>query len=131
MSWVMRWLGLPYAKDGRGPDAFDCLGLVLAVHASRGLILPDPLKADPDHRAAAARNPYRRVDADDAQEGDALLFRGLGTGAMHIGFALDARDMLHIGGDGFTVHPPSRVETWRTPAWMRRLEGVYRVCPST
>jgi cell wall-associated NlpC family hydrolase len=34
-------LGLPYAEGGRGPDVFDCYGLVREFHRRRGLSLPD------------------------------------------------------------------------------------------
>ena len=40
MHWSERWLGKPYAVLGRGPDAFDCLGLFMAVqNAEFGLSL--------------------------------------------------------------------------------------------
>lgn len=38
----MRWVGLPYRDHGRGPDAYDCWGLVRAyLESEAGIRLPD------------------------------------------------------------------------------------------
>lgn len=34
-------IGLPYKENGRGPDAYDCWGLVFEVSMRMGRILPD------------------------------------------------------------------------------------------
>ena len=40
--WAARWIGRPYARGGRGPEAVDCWGLCLAVWRERyGVELPD------------------------------------------------------------------------------------------
>ncbi|MEN9059995.1 hypothetical protein [Ponticoccus litoralis] len=75
--WTDDWIGLPYAERGRGPEAFDCLGLWLALQRARfGREIPDP---DCTMQAALKRSvvdglrpQFDRVDA--AEEGDALLF---------------------------------------------------------
>ena len=33
--WTDAWIGIPYQDLGRGPDAYDCLGLFLAVQRVR------------------------------------------------------------------------------------------------
>ena len=55
-----------------------------------------------------------------AQEGDALLFYAHGR-PLHLGFALNNQDMLHIDSIA-----GSRVERWRAAAWLGKLEGIYR-----
>jgi len=122
--WTDAWVGLPYAEFGRGPKVYDCLGLYLAVYHERfGVDLPDPMisrfgSARPA-TTGAALGDYHRVDA--AREGDALLFTMAGR-SMHVGYALNARDMLHLETD----QARSCVERWNSTRWRGKLEGIYR-----
>ena len=48
------FVGLPYREGARGPDAFDCYGLVSAVfRAVRGIELPDWAQSAPGQQAAS------------------------------------------------------------------------------
>lgn len=47
------FIGLPYAFGGRGPEAFDCWGLVLAVAKSAGFDYPEYPVNPSDCRAVA------------------------------------------------------------------------------
>ena len=48
------FIGLPYREGARGPDAFDCYGLVAAVlKAARGVQLPDWYAAGSGPQAAS------------------------------------------------------------------------------
>ncbi|GGG77496.1 hypothetical protein GCM10011415_28000 [Salipiger pallidus] len=122
--WTDDWIGLPYAERGRGPEAFDCLGLWLALQQLRfGREIPDP---DCTMQAALRqsvvdefRPRFERVEI--AEEGDALLFLSAGR-PLHLGYALNNRDMLHI-----EAHSGSRVDCWRSMRWNGKLEGIYRV----
>ncbi|ETX26846.1 NlpC/P60 family protein [Roseivivax isoporae] len=122
--WSDAWIGLPYATRGRGPDVYDCLGLYLALNAARlGRVLPDPgcdQRAAVRNRVVAVeRIRYRPVET--AEEGDAILFRAAGR-PLHVAYAIDDRDMLHIGQDtGVSV-----LERWRASRWLCRLEGIFR-----
>jgi len=41
-TWINRYIGTPHKTNGRGPDGFDCWGLMLAVwREQRGIELPD------------------------------------------------------------------------------------------
>ena len=41
-NWLNDYIGIPYECNGRGPDAFDCYGLVLDVYKKQlGVTLPD------------------------------------------------------------------------------------------
>lgn len=125
MHWAERWLGRPYLALGRGPVAYDCLGLFLAVQAAEfgrvldyGLVPLGPAETE----AAAQRAPeWRRVAC--AQAGDLVLMkRGAGW---HVGVALDNRMMLHA------TEPASAIEPFRAGKWGKRLvgdgpQGVYR-----
>lgn len=121
--WSDRWVGLPYRKLGRGPEAFDCLGLFLALQRVRhGRALFDPLcsmtEAARARLADQVRPDWRKVQV--AEEGAALLFRVRGL-ELHVGYALNKRQMLHACGDvGESV-----IEDFQTGAMSRRLEGIY------
>jgi hypothetical protein len=48
------FIGLPYREGARGPDAFDCYGLVAAVfRAARGVELPDFYQDTPGPQSAS------------------------------------------------------------------------------
>lgn len=48
------FIGLPYREGARGPDAFDCYGIVAAVlRAARGVALPDWYQAAPGQQGAS------------------------------------------------------------------------------
>lgn len=122
--WTDDWVGLPYAELGRGPETYDCLGLYLAVYRHRfGVSLPDPMisrfgSARP-RSVTGALGQYRAVDV--VEEGDAILFRMAG-GSIHVGYALDGKDMLHLEADAAR----SCIENWRSTRWLGRHQGIYR-----
>lgn len=121
--WTNAWIGLPYAKLGRGPD-YDCLGLYLALQKHRfGRDLPDPRctmrEAARDGVADRLRPLF--VPVDQPEDGDALLFR-VGGRLLHVGFAVGAQHMLHIENAAGSV-----LECWDSTRWRGRLEGIYRV----
>lgn len=48
------YIGLPYREGARGPDAFDCYGLVAAVYkAVQGIDLPDWYQSAPGPQSAS------------------------------------------------------------------------------
>lgn len=121
--WTDDWVGLPHEPLGRGPDAYDCLGLFLALQRERhGRALFDPLCRIDEAARARLSNRYRpewqRVGA--AVEGAAVLFLVRGQ-ALHVGYALGPNLMLHSSGEA----GQSIVEDFTSSAWGARLEGIY------
>jgi len=125
---VRCWIGLPYAELGRGPEAYDCLGLFLAVQkALKGRVLPDPACTMAEavrRRVVEGQTDWRRIDRDEVSDGDALLFRMAGR-PLHIAYALDGRDMLHTD----SALGASAIDRWRSVAWASKLVGAYRLVP--
>jgi len=124
MHWAENWVGLPVAPVGRGPDAYDCLGLFLALQRARlGREIPDPRCTMDEAAACRSADKLRplasRIARDRVLEGDALLFFVDGR-ALHVGYALDANDMIHAHRDA------SKIERWTGRRWINRLEGIYR-----
>nr|WP_311202200.1 hypothetical protein [Leisingera sp. S132] len=68
--------------------------------------------------ADQVRPQWRQVKV--AEEGAALLFRVRGL-ELHVGYALNNRQMLHACGDA----GESVIEDFRQGAMSRRLEGIY------
>lgn len=98
-------LGRPYRYGGRGPDAFDCSGLVHFAHAAHGVAVP---RTTADQFNAATPVPARKLKA-----GDLLFFR-----------FESGRKVTHVGiymGDGRFVHAP---QTGR-PVELRRLDDPW------
>lgn len=128
------WLGTPYVHQAscRGAGC-DCLGLIRGIwRALYGAEpeAPPPYTPDWDEtvplerlRAAALRH-LRPVRPEGARAGDVLLFRMRDRGpAKHLGVLAspsltDARLIHAYSGHAVT-------ETHLTPAWRRRLVGVF------
>lgn len=133
MSPFARFVGLPYADKGRGPDAWDCWGGVrMVLHEVYGLDLPDYAEAyttadDGDSVAAAVRagladwQPVQRPQA-----GDLVILRILGR-PWHCAVMVDDRRFLHWPPPGRSGGQTlSCVERLDSPHWARRIEGMYR-----
>lgn len=104
MDWWHDYIGRPFRDGGRGPDSYDCWGLVRAVMADRtGLALPaygEISAADLVRvRSAMAR------DCDDGWVGVAdpraldvaLMASGSGGRAIvHVGIMIDGARLLHV-----------------------------------
>lgn len=112
-------MGKRYEKAGRGPDAYDCFGLFMDVQQNVfDVFVPDVL--GDEYRAAIElqRANWRQCEA--AIEGDAILFR-IGSRDLHIGVALNNKDMLHAHHTGGVC-----VEPWNHILWKKRVLGIFR-----
>jgi len=89
-------IGKPFERGARGPDAFDCWGLVLEMYRRAGVNAPD--FASPGTVEAIAHliegqvGEWHRVDP--RTPGAVLLFRVDGVGA-HVGLSLGSDKFLH------------------------------------
>jgi NlpC/P60 family putative phage cell wall peptidase len=129
------WIGTPYRHQSscRGAGT-DCLGLLRGVW--RETIGPEP-EAVPAYTAdwseaggtedmlAAAGRYLLPVAAEQARPGDVIVLRMREGGvAKHVGILARSER-----GDATLVHAYSGhgvVESPLTPAWARRIAGVYR-----
>jgi len=101
--WVARWIGLPFRLLGRGPDAYDCWGLVCAIYVDQvGIALPSfddryaGLPADWGVRRAVmagllagpGRDDWRPLGQDEAIGAlDGVLMRR-GADLCHVGLVV-------------------------------------------
>jgi cell wall-associated NlpC family hydrolase len=129
MIWWGKYVGKPFAPDARGPDTYDCWGLVQAVHRDRlGIDLPSYGEISARDLMAVARqmdgdsaaDPWRPVD--QPREGDVAIMRGMhGRRIVHVGVMVDARHLLHVERDTHAaVVPVSHVSVAGRIAGYRR-----------
>lgn len=131
MDWTSRYVGLPFRDGGRGPDAYDCWGLVLAVYAER-------LSVDlPSYGEISARDLVRVARAmgaaqddgwdtvTDPRAFDVVLMRsgrGGGSRTVHVGVMVDAHRMMHSDlASGVSVVPLTHFSVSGRVLGFRRL----------
>ena len=129
MHWAEDLIGRPWQAGGRGPDAFDCWGLVRWCWRERFAIEAPEIPADAANlRAVLAgfrdhpeRERWELVER--AREGDAVLMRQ-SRHPVHVGLwlAVDGGGVLHAaGGIGVVFQSPADLTAH---GW--RIEGTYR-----
>lgn len=89
MHWAIQYIGKPWISGARGPDAFDCYGLLYYVYPKHyGLEIPEFVGIDANDQLAVARAmraeereqlaqrwaQWRRVE--QPQDGDAVAMGG-------------------------------------------------------
>ncbi len=123
-----RWIGTPYQHQASCEGAgADCLGLVRGIWREVcgaepmqvPAYTPDWFAAARDERLLAAMNSHFCAVRSDAQIGDVLVFR-LRSVAKHLAVVSARGKIIHAySGRGV-------VETPLSPAWERRIAGVFR-----
>lgn len=128
MIWAARYIGLPYADQGRDRAGVDCWGLARLVYREELEIdLPscagDYTSAEEAREVNAVlagapeRNQWRCVDVARAFD---LFELRTGRLASHVGIAVGSDLMLHVHADG-----TSKIERL-APRWSSRVVGIYR-----
>jgi cell wall-associated NlpC family hydrolase len=119
---VAKYIGIPFAPRGRGPDAFDCWGLVAYIYAVElGVELPAYVYEEEDQfdTIAAARNDGYWREVDEPSIWDVALFTA--QGRPHVALCIDNQRMLHVPEGG-----TSCVEYINSPRWKSRINAFYR-----
>jgi cell wall-associated NlpC family hydrolase len=117
----------PYVEGGRGPDSYDCLGLVLEVQRRLGRALPAyESTIDEFKRHYRAIAPGHGVlgpsfEIPTPVPGCGVLFR-MGWNQRHMGVMISRYEMLHTladraGGSG--------IERITAPDWRNIIIGYY------
>ena len=102
-------IGKPYKENGRGPEDYDCYGLVLTVCHRLGINLPD--------RQELLKVPFEKVEIK--RPGDIVFIPGQTSG--HIGVMENHNTMLQV----MDRHPVHRMKI--NHPWLKdRIEGFYR-----
>lgn len=127
-AWCAEFIGKPYADHGRGPAAFDCYGLALAVMRRLGIVPPDyaALYAHAEDDAAVAgciaqaAPGWQAVPVAELRAGDLIVLRVAGL-PVHVGVVVAPGLMLHTlrGRDAV-------LESYTTRAWAGRIVEALR-----
>lgn len=99
-------LGKPYKVHGRGPDSFDCYGLVIEVEKRLGRELPDLYKIfekkSEVRDVTLATQSVGLVKTDTPSFGDIIVFKKKGR-VDHIAVYLKGGDFIHCDGSGVEI----------------------------
>ncbi len=90
VAYARKFLGYPYVLGGRGPNSFDCSGLVQYVYKKFGYTL--------NRTATTQLQDGVTVKKADLQPGDLVFFNSAGTGASratHVGIYIGSGQFLH------------------------------------
>lgn len=129
--WATDLIGMPYARHGRGPDAYDCLGffaLVQRLHYGVILDIDTTPENLPSMLAAIHESDERRrwTPVDKPQDGDAVLM-ARNRVPVHIGtwvIANNTGGVLHCAEPaGVLYQTPQnlRMSGWGRISFYRRL----------
>lgn len=114
-------IGKTFADGGRGPEAYDCWGVLQEVLRRRGEQIID-YPSRPDLVLRIICDEWEQIHPDKLLPGDGILLQSLSPKYQwHIGVALDRWQMLHAR-EGVGVC----IERIGAPAYQRRLLGFYR-----
>lgn len=129
MSWSDKYVGLPYADRGRGPDAFDCWGLCPFVFKRElGIELPsyaEEYVTSTEHAEIAAliegeQHGRHWQSVDQPRPFDLVLCR-YGPLACHVGIWVADSMMLHMAHG-----QNAKLESLLLPRWSSRVIGFFR-----
>ena len=116
-------IGKPFVEGGRGPNAYDCVGLAMVFQERLGAELPAYVSDHTElHRQLAVGGVFeecRRIDRPEP--GCIVLLRSFDDGSRHIGVMVDAFRMLHTRRTAGAV-----IEVLHRSVWEKRVIGFYR-----
>lgn len=104
----MDLLGKPYKNGGRGPDAFDCSGLVYYAFKKSGLTVP--VTAEEQGQGGA------EVSRDAVLPGDLVVFKIKRD--FHVGIMLNEGEFVHASKSRGVA-----IDNLSLPYWTRSFQG--------
>lgn len=113
-------VGVPFAYGGRGPDAYDCYGLVMECARRNGLDLPDFGFADNQALISAMMGATMpQWEQVDQAVGTVVLMRA-GRFVSHVGYVIGPNQMIH------TWETAGGVCIERLSDWKQRIIGFFK-----
>jgi cell wall-associated NlpC family hydrolase len=132
-AWVAPWVGLPYERGARGPELFDCWGLLMAVlQREAGLPVPAYEEVCWDRKTPGTREVcsafiaaereahWSPVEPGAEQPFDAVILNIAGR-PLHVGVVAVPGLMLHAS-EGAN----SACERYDGTIWRDRVNGFWR-----
>ncbi|WP_028449702.1 C40 family peptidase [Chitinibacter tainanensis] len=112
-------IGVPFEYKGRGPDTFDCYGLLRELYRRQGHDIPDYISPTDGARISALfANQLVLWREVEPEPGAAVLIRVPGN--MHCGMLIDRHRFIHTweGAGGVCIE---EIDDWKS-----RVLGYYR-----
>jgi len=115
-------IGKPFEWGGRGPDKFDCYGLVRFLLGRNGVAIPDyPSNENGILNSLMILSEMSRFSKCEAYTGTIAVFRMDYQGPSHIGLVVERDKFIHIMETTAVV-----TERLSSPLWKRRTVGFYQ-----
>lgn len=112
---AQQYVGSPYRWGGTSPAGFDCTGFVMWVYGQFGVSMP--------HNEAGQLASGARVDANDLQPGDVLVFANTyRRGLSHVGIYLGDGRFVHAIDEAHGVQVSALWDSY----WAARFVGASR-----
>jgi len=114
-------LGKKFEYGGRGPDVYDCWGLLMELYRRRGIVIPD-YESPTDWKEIAAMIGQEIVAWTECKEepGATVLMR-MASEPHHVGMYLGMGRFIHIHQNRNGGVCVDRVNDWKN-----RIVGYYR-----
>jgi len=116
-------LGKKFEHNGRGPDKYDCYGLVKEIYQKLGVELPEYFVPDEPASISKAVDEGKKLflQIDKPEKYCLVLFTTRPPFVSHIGVMLDDVRFIHIS-------PGSQVSVERVDSiiWKSRIAGFYK-----
>lgn len=117
-------IGKPFQYGGRGPEFYDCYGLVMEMFRRDGIILPDYRSpSDKVTIAGIFAHGIQLWESSEQKPGVAVLFRvpfGKRELYSHVGYLVSPNQVLH------TTELTNGVVCERLDVMGKRVHGFYR-----
>ena len=113
-------IGKPFAWKGRGPDVFDCYGLVEEMERRHGRRVPDYLSPTTFETISALVETSQKFWTPCEQGPGAVVTIRIGRYVSHVGIVLPYGQMLH------SWERSGGVCVERIDEWQRRITGAFR-----
>jgi cell wall-associated NlpC family hydrolase len=112
IEYAITLLGKPYRSGGKGPNAFDCSGLVYHVYQRFDATVP--LSTEGLARIG------REVSREDMAAGDLAVFRL--KGGLHVGIMINALEFIHASSSRGVA-----IDSIDFPYWKRSFSHFRRI----
>lgn len=122
---LLKYIGLPFELNARGPGAYDCYGLIQSLCYERGFFLPDQDTPESIEMRRAlfdeVHSPY--LEPIDRPEPYCLVVFDFRRGGLHLGMVTeDTRKFIHISSQTKAVI----VNRLRDSFFERQIYGFFR-----
>lgn len=112
-------IGKPFQWGGRGPEAYDCYGLVLEVYRRKGYKLPDFQSPEDRRRVLGLVDDAKPSFIEVSPEPGAIVLMNLEPYGAHVGLLLPYGRLIHAS------ELTQRVQIDPVRFWEKRIENYY------